>query len=416
MKIQTLTAITDAQAQQADTILRSCVHCGLCNATCPTYQLLNNECDGPRGRIYLIKQVLEGATASLTTLEHLDRCLTCRACESTCPSGVQYARLLDIGRAQLEQQLSRPLIDRLKRAGLRAILPYPKRFKSALTMARWFAPLLPNKLATHIPTSRHFGNPATTEGNHHPVHPCRDDSERRTMLILDGCVQSVLAPSINQAAVLLLEQFGIQLITAPSAGCCGAISHHNSAPEDGLNFARGNIDAWLPYLEQGAEYIISTASGCGVMVKDYGELLQHDADYRDKARRISAATRDIVEVLLAEDLSRLKLSYSAKIAVQSPCTLQHGQKLAGTVEHLLQALGFTLLPVADGHLCCGSAGTYSLLQPELAEQLGQNKIIALEQQQPDVIAIANIGCLTHLQSKTQTPVRHWVELVAELLN
>jgi glycolate oxidase iron-sulfur subunit len=408
MKIETLTAVTEQQAQQAERILRTCVHCGLCNATCPTYQLLNNECDGPRGRIYLIKQVLEGQAASMTTLEHLDRCLTCRACETTCPSGVQYARLLDIGRAQLEQQVSRPLVERLKRAGLRAVLPYPQRFKSVLTVAKWFTPLLPSKLAAHIPTSRHCGidcrDPKATDG-----------TEPRKMLILEGCVQSVLAPSINQAAELILQQLGIQLITVPSAGCCGAISHHNSAPEDGLNFARRNIDAWLPYLEQGAESIVITASGCGVMVKDYRELLQYDANYADKARRVSAASRDIVEIVLAEDLSRLKLHNTAKIAVQSPCTLQHGQKLAGAMEQLLQRLGFTLSPVADGHLCCGSAGTYSILQAELAEQLGQNKITALEQQQPDVIATANIGCLTHLQSKTQTPVRHWLEIVAALL-
>jgi glycolate oxidase iron-sulfur subunit len=401
MKIQALTAVTEHQAQQADSILRTCVHCGLCNATCPTYQILNNECDGPRGRIYLIKQVLEGQAATLTTLTHLDRCLTCRACETTCPSGVQYGKLLDIGREQLEQQISRPLLDRSTRAVLRYILPYPKRFAPLLTLARLFTPLLPNSIA--IPTPR----PASTFSAHKP--------QTRQMLILEGCVQSTLAPSINQAAAYVLQQLGISLISAPSAGCCGALSYHLSAPADGLDFARRNIDAWLPYLEQGAEKIVITASGCGVMVKDYGELLQHDIVYADKARRVSAATVDLVEVLAAEDLSRLRLNHTDKIAVQSPCTLQHGQKLTGAMEQLLQRLGFTLSPVADAHLCCGSAGTYSLLQPELSAQLGQNKITALEQHHPDIIATANIGCLTHLQSKTQTPVRHWIEIVAAAL-
>lgn len=402
MKIQTLTAVTEHQAQQAESILRTCVHCGLCNATCPTYQLLHNECDGPRGRIYLIKQVLEGQTATLTTLTHLDRCLTCRACESTCPSGVQYARLLDIGREQLEQQVSRPLLERSKRALLRYVLPYPQRFSPLLKLARLFKPLLPDSLP--IPTPR----PASKFS--HTLKP-----QTRQMLILDGCVQSTLAPNINQAAAHVLQQLGISLITAPSAGCCGALSYHLSAPADGLDFARRNIDAWLPYLDLGTEKIVITASGCGVMVKDYGELLQHDSDYADKARRVSAATFDLVEVLAAEDLSRLNLKHTDKIAVQSPCTLQHGQKLTGSMEQLLHRLGFTLSPVADAHLCCGSAGTYSLLQPELAGQLRKNKITALEQHHPDIIATANIGCLTHLQNKTQTPVRHWIEIVAGAL-
>jgi glycolate oxidase iron-sulfur subunit len=409
MKIQTLTASTEAHAQQAEGILRSCVHCGLCNATCPTYQLLHNECDGPRGRIYLIKQVLEGEAVSLQTLQHLDRCLTCRACETTCPSGVQYAKLLDIGRVQLEQQVCRPLIQRLQRAALCYVLPYPQRFKPVLKMAQLFKPVLPKKLADYLPNPTVGMNCQQLDSD----ILCRNDRKVRKMLILEGCVQSCLAPSINQAAAVVLERFGISLINA--GGCCGAISQHNFAPHEALAFARRNIDAWLPYLEQGVEGIISTASGCGVMVKDYGELLQHDSHYADKARRISATTRDLVEVVLAENLSRLKFKATAKIAVQSPCTLQHGQKLSGSVERLLQNLGFTLCPVADSHLCCGSAGTYSLLQPKLAHQLGQNKIANLEQQQPDMIATANIGCLTHLQQRTNTAVRHWIEIVASLL-
>jgi glycolate oxidase iron-sulfur subunit len=404
MKIEPLTVLSAQQAQQAEAILRTCVHCGLCNATCPTYQLLGDERDGPRGRIYLIKQVLEGNAASEKTQLHLDRCLTCRACESTCPSGVNYGRLLDIGREQVEKQVSRPLLQQFKRMALRKILAYPQRFAILLSLARFTKPLLPNTLAKLVPQSH-------SEDNLNYVV----SEQPRKMLVLEGCVQSNLAPNINQAAAKVLQQLGISLITAPTVGCCGAISYHLAAVAEGLNFARRNIDAWWPYLEQGAEAIVITASGCGVMVKDYAELLKHDVDYAEKARRISAATRDIVEIVQAEDLSRLTLQSNKKIAVQSPCTLQHGQKLHGVLENILQQLGFSLVPVADAHLCCGSAGTYSLLQPELAEQLGQNKIAALEKSQPDVIASANIGCLTHLANKTETPVKHWIEIVATTL-
>ena len=392
MKIQTLTAKTQADAQQAESILRACVHCGLCNATCPTYQLLNNECDGPRGRIYLIKQVLEGEQVGLDTLNHLDRCLTCRACETTCPSGVQYAKLLDIGRAQLEQRVRRPLLDKIKRQVLCFILPYPQRFQPVLKIAR----LLRLSFLPVIKPIRYMPRPQT-----------------RKMLVLEGCVQSSLAPQINQAAALVLEQLGISLISV--SGCCGAISQHNSDTDNALNFARRIIDACLPHLEQGAECIVSTASGCGVMVKDYAELLKHDADYAEKAQRVANAARDLVEVVSKEDLSCLQLKNSAKIAVQSPCTLQHGQKLSGSLERLLQQLGFELCPVADSHLCCGSAGTYSLLQPALSNQLAENKIKHLENHQPELIATANIGCLSHLQHRTNTPVRHWIEIVAGLL-
>lgn len=400
MKIEKLTAMTERQSQQAESILRTCVHCGLCNATCPTYQLLHNECDGPRGRIYLIKQLLEGKEATTATQTHLDRCLTCRACETTCPSGVQYGRLLDLAREQLEQQLQRPLLERSKRAVLRYVLPYPQRFAPLLGLARLVKPLLPKNLA--VPDSA-------------PIYKYAVKEQTRKMLILDGCVQSILAPNINLAAAKVLQELGISLINAPKAVCCGALSYHLAATEEGLDFARRNIDAWLPYLEQGVEKIIITASGCGVMVKDYGELLQHDSEYADKARRVAAASCDLVEVFLAEDLSRLKLNRAEKVAIQTPCTLQHGQKLPAAMEQVLQRLGFTLTPVADAHLCCGSAGTYSLLQPELALQLAQNKVTALEKHHPDLIATANIGCLTHLQSKTQIPVRHWIEIVANTI-
>ncbi len=404
MKIEPFVGLSESQAQQAEAILRSCVHCGLCNATCPTYQLLGDERDGPRGRIYLIKQVLEGAKVTEKTQLHLDRCLTCRSCESTCPSGVNYGRLLDIGREQVEKQVSRPVLEQLKRTALRKVLPYPQRFSPLFKLARVVVPLLPESLAKLVPQSH---------SENHLDYVI--SAQPRKMLVLAGCVQSSLAPNINKAAAKVLQKLGISLITAPNTGCCGALSYHLAAVDDSFDFARRNIDAWLPYLEKGVEAIVITASGCGVMVKDYGELLKEDMNYAEKARRVSDAARDIVEIMQAEDLSGLKLNHNDKIAVQSPCTLQHGQKLTGAVEILLQGLGFTVNPIADGHLCCGSAGTYSLLQPELSERLGQNKIAALEKSQPDIIATANIGCLKHLESKTQTPVRHWIEIVAMAL-
>jgi glycolate oxidase iron-sulfur subunit len=312
---------------------------------------------------------------------------------------------LDLGREQVEKQVGRPILEQLKRTALRKILPYPKRFVPLLKLAQFTAPVLPQILAKQIPPQRLNTN---TDVKLIP--------QQRQMLILEGCVQSSLAPNINKAAAWVLQELGISLISAPTAGCCGALSYHLSVVADGLDFARRNIDAWLPYLEKGVENIIITASGCGVMVKDYAQLLQDDADYAEKAQRVSAITRDIVEILQAEDLSRLNLQPNSKIAVQSPCTLQHGQKLGGSIEQILRQLGFILTSVADAHLCCGSAGTYSLLQPDLAQQLAQNKINALEKHQPDVIATANIGCLNHLESKTRIPVRHWIEIIAAALN
>lgn len=403
MKIEKLSVLTTQQANVAETILRSCVHCGLCNATCPTYQLNSNECDGPRGRIYLIKQVLEGQKLSLQTLKHLDSCLTCRACETTCPSGVNYSQLLTIGREQVEKQVRRPWLESYKRTLLAAVLPYPKRFAPLLAVTRAISGLLPASLAKQIPKNRHLNFKQPLQ------------QQARRMLLLEGCVQSSLSPSINQATAQVLQHLGISVVSAEQAGCCGALSHHLNQTEQALAFAKRNIDAWLPYLEQGIEAIVMTASGCGVMVKDYGELLKDDPLYTNKARRVSVATYDLVEIMLAEDLSRLPLKALGKIAVQSPCTLQHGQQLAGAMEQVLQSLGFTLSFVTDSDVCCGSAGTYSLLQTQLAEQLGQNKINALTQDAPSAIVTANIGCLHHLQAKTHLPVCHWIEWVAAAL-
>jgi len=387
-----------AEGREADAILRSCVHCGFCAATCPTYQLLGDERDGPRGRIYLMKQVLEGGAATEKTQSHLDRCLTCRSCETTCPSGVRYGRLLDIGRGIVEQQVARPWLDRLQRRVLRAVLPYPAQFAPLLRLAGFVRPLLPSSLRRQIPLPT-------------PARPWPQARHARKMLVLEGCVQPALAPSVNAAAARVLDRLGISLLRADRAGCCGAVSYHLAAREEGLAFMRRNIDAWTPYLDQGVEALVMTASGCGLMVKEYAEALRHDPAYAEKAARISAKTLDLAEVLAREDLRVLKPDITRRVAFQSPCTLQHGQKLAGAVDGLLAQLGFTLTPVADPHLCCGSAGTYALLQPDLSRRLLRGKLEALQAGRPDCVATANIGCLAHLQAGSAVPVVHWVELL-----
>ncbi|HYE37859.1 glycolate oxidase subunit GlcF [Methylocaldum sp.] len=386
------------EGREADSILRSCVHCGFCTATCPTYQLLGDELDGPRGRIYLLKQMLEGQEVTAKTQLHLDRCLTCRACETTCPSGVRYGRLADIGRGILEKRVRRSWLQRVQRLALRKLMAYPQRFWLLLGLARLVRPMLPATLRGKIPPK----SPA-------PSWP--PERHARRMLILDGCVQPSMAPSINAAAANVLDKLGISVIRAEQSGCCGALSYHLAAHDEGAAFMRRNIDAWWPHIERGAEAVVSTASGCGVMVKEYGDVLKHDPAYAAKANRISALAKDIGEILAEEDLSRLQKPIARRIAFHSPCTLQNGQKLNGLVERLLSSLGFELTPVAQPHLCCGSAGTYSLLQSELSQKLLVNKIQALEKGGPECIATANIGCWAHLQSKADVPVRHWVELL-----
>ena len=393
------TLLQNPDIAEADAILRSCVHCGFCNATCPTYQLLGNELDGPRGRIYLIKEMLEGQVSSAKTQLHLDRCLTCRACETTCPSGVQYGRLVDIGRQVIEQRAPRPLWQRVVRQALLTILPYPKRFSLLLAMGRIMRPLLPNALQRKIPPSRKKA--IRTQASH-----------TRTMLLLEGCVQPLTAPNTNAAAARVLDKLGIALISAPKAGCCGALHQHLADASGAQDFMRRNIDAWWSHVEQGAEAIVITASGCGLMVKEYGHVLQHDAAYAAKAARISALTRDLSEVLRDEKLDAFAvIGQGVRVAYQSSCTLQHGQKLSGAVENILQRCGYTLTAVADSHLCCGAAGTYTLLQPVLSQQLLENKVAALQQGMPEVIATANIGCQLHIESATKVPVKHWIELL-----
>ncbi|WP_417660907.1 glycolate oxidase subunit GlcF [Pseudomonas sp.] len=392
------------RAEEAESILRSCVHCGFCNATCPTYQLLGDELDGPRGRIYLIKQVLEGHEVTAKTQQHLDRCLTCRNCETTCPSGVDYHNLLDIGRAVVDAAVPRSASDRMLREGLRLLTPRPTLFKSLTQMGQVFRPLLPETLKNKLPRTV---RPAKAR----PVV-----SHARQVLMLEGCVQPGLSPNTNAAAARVLDKLGISVTPIQQAGCCGAVDYHLNAQEAGLDRARRNIDAWLPALEAGAEAIVQTASGCGAFVKDYAHMLKHDPAYAAKAERVSALTKDLVEVLRDEPVETLGADSDMRLAFHCPCTLQHAQKLGGAVESVLGRIGFNLTSVPDSHLCCGSAGTYSLTQPQLSKQLRDNKMNALESGKPEVIVTANIGCQTHLDGAGRTPVRHWIELVEEALN
>ena len=387
------------EGKTAEEILRKCVHCGFCTATCPTYQLLGDELDSPRGRIYLIKQMLEGEPVTTTTQLHLDRCLTCRACETTCPSGVRYGRLAEIGREVVEQRVKRSLLERGVRWMLRKIIPYPGRFTPWLRIGQAVRFLLPDTLRRRIPP-RHAPDrwPA-------PRHP-------RRMLILDGCVQSAIAPHFNAAAARVLDRRGISLVRPSGAGCCGALSLHLSATRESLEQMRRNIDVMCAHLDQGIEAIISASSACALTMKEYQDLLGDDRGYRERAARVAAAVKDLGEVLSVEEATIRPVSRAPRrVAFHSPCTLQHGQKLPGVVEEILEHSGFELVPVTDSHLCCGSAGTYSLLQSALSESLLDNKLHTLCAAKPDVIATANIGCYTHLMTRAPVPVVHWVELM-----
>ena len=391
--------------REAEEILRKCVHCGFCTATCPTYQLLGDELDGPRGRIYLIKQVLEGAEVTAKTRLHLDRCLTCRSCETTCPSGVHYSRLLDIGREVVEQRVPRTGSDALMRSALREGLPRPALFGTAMRLGQMVRPFLPSALKAKVP-------PMTSAGTVVEIAP-----HARKMLALAGCAQPSMYPNINGAAKRVLARLGIHLFEASGAGCCGAVKLHLGDAEGARDNARRNIDVWWPHIESGAEAVVITASGCGVEVKDYGHLLQDDPAYAEKAARVGALARDVSEVVIAEKDALLKLLEKSALAgrqamaFHAPCSLQHGLKIRGVVEQLLSAAGYELTLVADAHLCCGSAGTYSILQPEIARRLRGQKLAALLTGQPVGIASANIGCIAHLQAGTGIPIKHWIEWI-----
>ncbi|VAW86524.1 Glycolate dehydrogenase, iron-sulfur subunit GlcF [hydrothermal vent metagenome] len=392
---------------EADTILRSCVHCGFCIATCPTYLLLGDELDSPRGRIYLIKSLLEGKEVTTKTQQHLDRCLTCRSCETTCPSGVRYSRLLEIGRNLMEEKVPRPLVERIKRRLLLKVLPDSRKIGFIIKVGQWVKPLLPSAFKKKLPAKTiHLDEQTLTQ-------------HTRRMLVLAGCVQPHATPNTNAATARVLEQLGISLVSAAQTGCCGAINQHLSDEERAKQRMRDNIDAWWPFIENEnpVEAIALTASGCGLMVKEYGDVLKNDTVYAKKALKVSALAKDISEILATEILNKDPLKPLAqsgkgiKVAYHAPCTLQHGQQITGVVEQLLERAGYTLTPVANGHLCCGSAGTYSLLQPTLSQELLKQKIGHLTAGTPDIIVTANMGCQLHLSEGSDIPVKHWIELL-----
>ncbi len=393
--------IRDTEAgREADAILRKCTHCGFCLANCPTYRLLGDELDSPRGRIYQVKQLLEGETPGPTVQLHLDRCLTCRACETTCPSGVEYARLADLGRQIVEEQVPRGRRERLLRRLLRSVLPHRRIFGPLLALGRAFRPLVPGMLRHHIPRARPSAWPSPPAG------------ASRSVVLFEGCVQPALVPAINAHTARVLGELGIEAVRVPAAGCCGAIDQHLGYADKARARMRHNLDAWAPALEAGADAIVVNATGCGAQVAEYAHALAADPGYSERAQQATRLAIDPVELLEPHaDRLRPAEGVPVRIAFHAPCTLQHGLGLAGRVERLLERIGFVLTPVSDSHICCGSAGTYSVLQPQLAQRLRDDKLSNLEHGEPGLIATANIGCLTHLETGTRLPVRHWLELV-----
>ena len=387
-----------ALGKRANEILRNCVHCGFCNATCPTYQLLGDELDGPRGRIYLIKQILEGKQPTEKTQLHLDRCLTCRNCETTCPSGVEYSTLLDTGRKLVTEKVTRPLRQRVLHLLLRKLFLSGRVFSFALKTGQLFRPLMPITLRRGIPARE----------NTKLDWPDREHA--RKVILVEGCVQPALQPNIDRAAAIVLDTMNIQSLRIKASGCCGALSHHLNAENEAHSYIKRNIDSWWPFIKSGAiEAITMTASGCGVMIQDYARLLSTDKDYAEKAEKISALYKDPSELIHIRNAASPK--QALRIAFHPPCTLQHGLKINGKIESLITALGHELVDFEDKHLCCGSAGTYSITQKAISRQLRSNKLNSIESQQPELIVTANIGCQTHLQGGTDTPVKHWLELL-----
>ena len=388
--------------READAILRSCVHCGFCTATCPTYQLLGDELDGPRGRIYQIKQVLEGAAPTRSIQVHLDRCLTCRSCETTCPSSVQYGRLLEIGRRVVDEHVERPLQERWARPLLRYVLSRRRMFSALLWIGRLLRPILPSRIKAKIVASRSA-----------VAWPARRHSRR--VIFINSCTQGALMPSVDAAAARVLDALGVEATVAPASACCGAVAGHTGDHGAALDAARRNVHAWWPAIEAGAEAIIATASACGLQIKDYGRALADDTEFATKARRVSELTMDLSEWIAprVDALTPLMANPDPdRVVFHAPCTLQHGLRRGSTVEGILRTLGAQLMPVRDSHLCCGSAGTYSLLQPAISGELRDRKLQTLLEGQPRVILSANVGCLAHLESGTVVPVRHWIEWVA----
>jgi len=404
MRTQIQSPLADTAAGAiADSVLRACVHCGMCNAVCPTYQITGDELDGPRGRIYLIKQALEGGTVGSLTQGHLDRCLSCRACESACPSGVDYHRLYDIGRAEVARRVARPWSARMVRAAIRTVFTSAPRVALLLTMARGLRGLLPKALARKIPPQC-------------PVGEIPVERHARSMILLAGCVQAAAAPHFNAAARRVFDRIGVSLTEPAGGGCCGALSAHLDAPDEARAFARRNIDSWSAALDAGAEALVITASGCAAFVRDYPDLLANDPAYAEKARRIAGLVTDPIEAVDGACLAASSSPISPRIAMHEPCTLQNGPGLQGRIAALLARLGYEPQPVADAHFCCGSAGAYSLLQPAFARRLRADKLTALTAHDPDAIYTANIGCWLHLGETSPVPVRHWIEAVDAVLD
>jgi glycolate oxidase iron-sulfur subunit len=399
VQTQLATAIlATSSGRRADEILRACVHCGFCNATCPTYLLTGDELDGPRGRIYLVKQMLENDAPSVVAREHLDRCLTCRACETTCPSGVAYGELAEIGRNFIEARSKRPLLSRGIRELFVRMLPAPRQLAFWSRLGGLFRWALPDYLARAIPRIRRGETVAVK--NH-----------ARRVVVLDGCVQRATTPEVNEALAAVLDRADVKVVRLNGEGCCGSLALHLGQHDRALAAARANVE--LVYAAAaGTEAIISSASGCGVTIKDYGRLLAEDGDYAERARWVSQHSCDAAEYLTRIDAPVSKRERAVRVAWHPPCTLQHGQRITGVVEALLERAGYELVPVADRHLCCGSAGTYSVLQHELGDELRRRKLAALSAAAPDVIATANVGCQLHLRDGSAIPVRHWLELLA----
>jgi glycolate oxidase iron-sulfur subunit len=407
-----LAQLADSDISEADKILRACVHCGFCTATCPTYVLLGDERDSPRGRIYLIKEMLENdRPADAETVTHIDRCLTCLSCMTTCPSGVHYLHLVDQARHRIEQTFSRPLPDRLFRRLLGFILPRPELFRLALLASRLGQPLgflLPAKLKAAL-TLAPSRLPARAPSEGPGIFPAEGARHRRVAL-LEGCAQKVLAPQINEATIRLLTRHGCEVVVARGSGCCGALTHHLGQDADG--FARANIEAWSQEMKTGGlDAIVVNTSGCGTTVKDYGFMFRDDTALAEKAKAISALARDVSEFLVEIGLQPPQIPAGLRVAYHSACSLQHGQKVREQPKKLLAEAGFTVLEPAEGHLCCGSAGTYNILQPEIALQLRDRKVANIESLAPDVIAAGNIGCLTQIATRSRRPVVHTVELL-----
>ncbi|PMS23144.1 glycolate oxidase iron-sulfur subunit [Trinickia dabaoshanensis] len=407
-----------ADGDEADAILRKCVHCGFCTATCPTYQLLGDELDGPRGRIYLMKQMFEGGSVTRSTQLHLDRCLTCRSCETTCPSGVQYGRLVEIGRQHVEQTVPRPWRQQLLRRVLASVLPNGALFVPAMRLGQLVRPFLPRRLRDKVPPRQRLLEWPSSSAQPVAAGATAKPLEARRMLLLAGCVQPAMLPNINIATARVLHALGIETLIEPEAGCCGAIRLHLGYRDEALDDVRRNIDAWWPHVESGVEAIVINASGCGATIKEYGHLLRNDPAYAEKAQRITDLARDVVEVLgpFETELAGLARRRGVHtVAYHPPCTLQHGQQIRGAVEHLLATLGVEVRLPVDSHLCCGSAGTYSITQPSMSYTLRDRKVQNLEALEPQMIVSGNVGCIAHLQSGTSMPVAHWVELVEHLI-